>query len=130
MASRLAATPRDTSTRRGRNRSTRIYAGIQEVTDTIYRDHPEVLLDLTFELWGQKHVIDYGLLAAGDFDWLSNVDDSTPQAAGPRQARTLLNLRSLAIPAEAMLIGNLHAEMPPIEERLVTAMGSGPLLLG
>jgi alpha-galactosidase len=108
----------------------RIYEGIQEVKDTIYREHPDVELDLTFELWGQKHVIDYGLLAAGDFDWLSNVDDSAPQAAGPRQARTLLYLRSLAIPAEAMLIGNLHAEMPPIEERLATAMGSGPLVLG
>ncbi|MBZ5672467.1 MAG: alpha-galactosidase [Acidobacteriia bacterium] len=108
----------------------RIYEGIQDVTDTLYREHPDVLLDLTFELWGQKHVIDYGLLAAGDFDWLSNVDDATPQSAGPRQARTLLYLRSLAIPTEAMLIGNLRAETPPIEERLATAMGSGPLFLG
>jgi len=108
----------------------RIYEGIQYVTDRIYRDHPEVLLDLTFELWGQKHVIDYGLLAAGDLDWLSNVDDSTPESAGPRQARTLLYLRSLAIPTEAMLIGNLHANVPAIEERLATAMGSGPLFLG
>lgn len=108
----------------------RIYEGIQDVTDRIYRDHPDVLLDLTFELWGQKHVIDYGLLAAGDLDWLSNVDDETPESAGPRQARTLLYLRSLAIPAEAMLIGNLHANTPAIEERLATAMGSGPLFLG
>ena len=29
-----------------------------------------------------------------------------------------------------MLIGNLQADMPPIEERLATAMGSGPLFLG
>ena len=108
----------------------RIYEGIQYVTDWIYGDHPEVLLDLTFELWGQKHIIDYGLLAAGDLDWLSNVDDGEPGAAGPRQARTLLYLRSLAIPAETMLIGNLQAEMAPQEERLVTAMGSGPLFLG
>ena len=108
----------------------RIYEGIQDVTDTLHRDHPDVLLDLTFELWGQKHVIDYGLLAAGDFDWLSNVDDTPPQSAGPRQARTLLYLRSLAIPTEAMLIGNLHVHTPPIEERLATAMGSGPLFLG
>ena len=108
----------------------RIYEGIQYVTDRIYRDHPEVLLDLTFELWGQKHVIDYGLLGAGDLDWLSNVDDGTREAAGPRQARTLLYLRSLAIPSETMLIGNLQADMPPIEERLATAMGSGPLFLG
>ncbi|MGO8790776.1 MAG: alpha-galactosidase [Terriglobia bacterium] len=108
----------------------RIYEGIQYVTDHIYRDHPEVLLDLTFELWGQKHIIDYGLLAAGDLDWLSNVDDGTPGAAGGRQARTLLYLRSLAIPTETMLIGNLQAEMSSIEDRLATAMGSGPLFLG
>ena len=29
-----------------------------------------------------------------------------------------------------MLIGNLQAEMAPIEERLATAMGAGPLFLG
>jgi len=108
----------------------RIYEGIQYVTSRIYHDHPDVLLDLTFELWGQKHLIDYGLLGAGDLDWLSNVDDDAAEAAGPRQARTLLYLRSLAIPAETMLIGNLQADMHPIEERLATAMGSGPLFLG
>ncbi len=108
----------------------RIYEGIRYVTDRIYRDHPDVLLDLTFELWGQKHIIDYGLLAAGDLDWMSNVSDGTPEAAGPRQARTLLYQRSLAIPTETMLIGNLQADIAPIEERLATAMGSAPLFLG
>jgi alpha-galactosidase len=107
-----------------------IYEGIQYVTDRIYRDHPDVLLDLTYELWGQKHLIDYGLLKAGNLDWLSNVDDKTQESAGPRQARTLLYQRSLAIPSETMLIGNLQAEMGAIDERLATAMGSGPLFLG
>jgi alpha-galactosidase len=108
----------------------RIYEGMKYVTGQIYRDHPGVLLDLTFELWGQKHVIDYGLLDAGDLDWLSNVDDAAPTSAGPRQARTLLYHRSLAIPVETMLIGNLRASTPSIEERFATACGSGPLLLG
>lgn len=108
----------------------RIYEGIQHVTESIYREHPDVLLDLTFELWGQKHLIDYGLLGAGDLDWLSNVDDQTPQSAGPRQARTLLYHRARAIPTESMLIGNLLANTRPIEERFATAIGSGPLLLG
>jgi alpha-galactosidase len=108
----------------------RIYEGMKYVTERIYRDHPGVLLDLTFELWGQKHVIDYGLLDAGDLDWMSNVDDAASTSAGPRQARTLLYHRSLAIPVEAMLIGNLRAETPSVEERFATACGSGPLLLG
>ncbi len=107
-----------------------IYEGIQYVTDRIYREHPDVLLDLTFELWGQKHVIDYGLLAAGDLDWLSNVDDSSSTAAGPRQVRTLLYHRALAIPVETMLIGNLRAETPTPEEHFATVIGSAPLFLG
>ena len=61
------------------------YEGIQYVTDGIRRQHPDVIVDLTFELWGQKHIIDYGLLAAGDIDWMSNVDDYSPEAAGPIQ---------------------------------------------
>jgi alpha-galactosidase len=107
-----------------------IYEGIQYITDCIYHNHPDVLLDLTYELWGQKHLIDYGLLATGDLAWLSNVDDSRSKSAGLRQARTLLYQRSLAIPTETMLIGNLQAEMGPMDEHLATAMGSGPLLLG
>ena len=67
-----------------------IYEGISHVTSRIYEKHPDVLLDLTFELWGQKHVIDAGLLAAGDLDWMSNVKDAQPDAAGTVQARTLL----------------------------------------
>jgi alpha-galactosidase len=109
---------------------TRIYEGIREMTAEVYREHPDVLLDLTFELWGQKHLIDAGLLAAGDLDWLSNVHDSSPDSAGPLQARTLLYHRALAAPVEAMLIGNLRVSTEPVELRFATAIGSGPVLLG
>jgi alpha-galactosidase len=108
----------------------RIYEGIAAATAKVYQKHPDVLLDLTFELWGQKHIIDAGLLAAGDLDWMSNVDDRQPDSAGPRQARQLLYARAATMPVEAMLIGNLHAELPTIEESFATAIGSAPLLLG
>ena len=107
-----------------------IYEGMQYVTDQIYREHPEVLLDLTFELWGQKHIIDYGLLDAGDLDWMSNVDDTSTSSAGPRQVRTLLYHRAMAIPVETMLIGNLRAPTPTLEEHFATVIGSAPLFLG
>jgi len=109
---------------------TRIYEGISYVTSKVYQQHPEVLLDLTFELWGQKHIIDAGLLAAGDLDWMSNVDDRTPNSAGPIQARQLLYARAATMPVESMLIGNIHAELPTIQESFATAIGSAPLLLG
>jgi alpha-galactosidase len=107
-----------------------IYEGLAHMTGRIYAKHPDVLLDLTFELWGQKHVIDAGLLAAGDLDWMSNVDDRQPDSAGPRQARQLLYQRAASMPVEAMLIGNLHADQPSKEESFATAIGSAPLLLG
>jgi alpha-galactosidase len=107
-----------------------IYEGISHVTRSVYEKHPDVLIDLTFELWGQKHVIDAGLLAAGDLDWISNVDDSTPDSAGPLQARTLLYQRAISMPVESMLIGNLHADIPTPLEVFATAIGSAPLLLG
>jgi alpha-galactosidase len=107
-----------------------IYEGISHVTSKIYEKHPDVLLDLTFELWGQKHVIDAGLLAAGDLDWMSNVNDAEPAAAGTVQARTLLYQRAASMPVDSMLIGNLHAEIPDAQEAFATAIGSAPLLLG
>jgi alpha-galactosidase len=107
-----------------------IYEGISAMTAKIYEKHPDVLLDLTFELWGQKHVIDAGLLDAGDLDWMSNVDDTRPDSAGPLQARQLLYQRAATMPVEAMLIGNIHAELPTIQESFATAIGSAPLLLG
>lgn len=107
-----------------------IYEGIAYVTRKVYEQHPDVLLDLTFELWGQKHIIDAGLLAAGDLDWMSNVDDNSPDSAGPIQARQLLYQRAASMPVEAMLIGNLHAEQASIQERFATAIGSAPLFLG
>jgi alpha-galactosidase len=108
----------------------RIYEGIRNVTAQVYAKHPDVLLDLTFELWGQKHVIDAGLLAAGDLDWLSNVDDGKPSSAGPRQARALLYPRATSMPAEAMLIGNMQADIPEPDEIFATETGAAPLLLG
>ncbi len=107
-----------------------IYEGISAMTAKVYEKHPDVLLDLTFELWGQKHVIDSGLLAAGDLDWMSNVDDREPDSAGTLQARQLLYQRAASMPVESMLIGNIHAGLPTNQESFATAIGSAPLLLG
>ena len=108
----------------------RIYEGISYVTGKIYEKHPDVLLDLTFELWGQKHIVDAGLLAAGDLDWMSNVDDRQPDSAGPLEARQLLYQRAPSMPVEAMLIGNLNGDQQPIAERFATCIGSAPVMLG
>lgn len=108
----------------------RIYEGLEYIGHTLHEQHPDVLVDYTFELWGEKHLIDAALLTDADVDWLSNVADRDPKQAGPRQARMLLYQRSASIPAETMLIGNLQAQTEPIEERFGVEIGSGPVLLG
>jgi alpha-galactosidase len=108
----------------------RIYAAIARVCRCVHAAHPNVLIDLTFELWGQKHSVDYALLRAADQSWISNVGDNRDVSAGARQARLLLYQRALAIPADTMLIGNLRIDTGDPREKLATAFGSAPLLLG
>jgi alpha-galactosidase len=108
----------------------RIYEGLQYIGEQFHEAHPDVLMDYTFELWGEKHLIDAALLGCADLDWLSNVSDAAAGDAGPTQARTLLYQRASSIPVETMLIGNLRAPTGSVEERLGVAMGSGPVLLG
>jgi len=110
--------------------SERIYEALNQIAETLHQRFPDLLIDYTFELWGEKHLIDYGLLHVADLDWLSNIGDQSPAAAGPLQARTLLYQRAMAIPVDAMLIGNLQAETGSWQERAATAMGFGPLFLG
>jgi alpha-galactosidase len=109
---------------------TRIYEGLEYIGRRLHERHPEVVVDYTFELWGEKHLIDAALLQCADVDWLSNVTDAKPTDAGTTQARMLLYQRALSIPSETMLIGNLRAATRPIEERFGVAIGSGPVLLG
>jgi alpha-galactosidase len=107
-----------------------IYEALEYIGRKLHQEHPDVIVDYTFELWGEKHLIDAALIQYADVDWLSNVSDATPTDAGTLQARMLLYQRALSIPAETMLIGNLRAPTPPIEQRFGVAIGSGPILLG
>ncbi|MGB8479221.1 MAG: alpha-galactosidase [Acidobacteriaceae bacterium] len=107
-----------------------IYEALQLIATKLHQRFPDLLIDYTFELWGEKHLIDYGLLKVADLDWMSNVRDQSGNDAGPLQVRTLLYQRGMAIPVESMLIGNLQAETPPWQEHVATEMGSGPVFLG
>lgn len=107
-----------------------IYDALGWLAQSLHNKFPKLLIDYTFELWGQKHLIDYGLLKVADLDWLSNIADQTTGSPGPEQVRMLLYQRGMAIPAETMLIGNLQAETPYWQEHVATEMGSGPVFLG
>jgi alpha-galactosidase len=109
---------------------TDIYAGLEYIGQKLYQSHPEVLVDYTFELWGEKHLIDAALIENADLDWLSNVNDDRADVGGPIHARQLLYERASSIPAETMLVGNLQADVGSVEDRFATETGAAPILLG
>jgi alpha-galactosidase len=109
---------------------TRIYEALDYIGRQLHREYPNLLVDYTFELWGEKHLIDPALLDCADLDWLSNVADERPDSGGPLHARMLLYQRAPSIPVETMLIGNLRAPTGSMEEHFATAIGSAPLFLG
>lgn len=108
----------------------RVYEALAYIADELHHRFPGLLVDYSFELWGGKHLIDYGLLRDADLDWMSNVADRVATDAGPRAARMLLYQRGMAIPADSMLIGNLQGDTGSWRVRAATEMGSWPLLLG
>jgi alpha-galactosidase len=107
-----------------------IYGGLEYIGQKLYQSHPEVLVDYTFELWGEKHLIDAALIENADLDWLSNVADGSADMGGPMHARQLLYERALSIPAETMLVGNLQADVGSVEDRFAAETGAAPILLG
>ncbi len=106
------------------------YEALDEIAGRLHSQFPGLLIDYTFELWGKKELIDYGLIKYADLDWMSNVQDHGPTDAGSKAARDLLYQRAMVMPVETMLIGNLQAEAGPWEVQAATEMGSYPLLLG
>jgi alpha-galactosidase len=109
----------------------RQYESIQYIMNYLHQVHPDVVLDLTFESWGNyKHGIDYAHIAEADLNYLSNVDDSEPGSAGPIQARTIIYQRSLAIPTENMDVGNLMVDSKPLAERFATMIAASPIMNG
>jgi alpha-galactosidase len=110
--------------------SERIYEALDFIAQTLHKSFPDLLIDYSFEMWGEKHLIDYGLLHVADLDWISNIADQSADSAGPRQERTLLYQRAMGIPSETMLIGNMQAETPSWQEHVASQFAAGPLFLG
>ena len=69
---------------------TRIYEALEYIGKRLFQLHPDVSIDYTFELWGEKSLIDPALLTVADLDWLSNVEDKDASTGGILAARTLL----------------------------------------
>lgn len=84
------------------------YFGIYEKTmqffDELHQAFPELLIDCTYEVWGEYYINDFALLEHADYDWLTNYEADPPE--GPVSIRQMAYDRARVIPAATNLIGN------------------------
>lgn len=105
-----------------------LYRRCMDLFDDLHRQAPNLFIDCTFETWGGLQLIDYALVEHAEGDWLSNIEEPFPR--GSLRARNLAWRRTPAIPAGALVIGNLTLDDPGRETELLSLAGTLPILLG
>lgn len=104
------------------------YERLMQFYDELAEAFPGLIIDCTFEIWGDWHVIDYALIQHADVDWMSNF--TAPPPKGSWDIRNLQWHRSLVIPSSCMIIGNQRIDGPGHEVSYLSNLGHAPILLG
>ena len=99
-----------------------------QLFDELADEFPELVIDCTFELWGDWHIIDYSLIKHADVDWISNFE--APPPVGSRTVRHLSFHHGLTIPTSCMVIGNQKLEAENHELSFISNLASTPIMLG
>jgi alpha-galactosidase len=99
-----------------------------QLFDELAEEFTELIIDCTFELWGDWHIIDYALVKHADVEWISNFEALPPE--GSRTVRYLAYHRGLTIPTSSMVIGNQKMEAENHELSFISNMASTPIMLG
>lgn len=105
-----------------------IYNRCMQMFDELHQEAPDLFIDCTFETAGKLQMMDYGLALHAEGNWLSNVPQYAP--TGTLRIRHLGWGRSPALPATALVIGNLRMEDPEFELALKSLAGTLPIMLG
>jgi alpha-galactosidase len=114
-----------------RDRESSYYANYErtlKLFDELHATCPELLIDCTYEVWGEYYVNDFALIEHADYDWLTNYNDDPP--VGPINIRQMSYDRTRVIPAATNLIGNqmINNNMP---KYTFLSLASGkPILVG
>jgi alpha-galactosidase len=105
-----------------------IYERLFELFDEIHKEVPDLFIDCTFETEGKLQLMDYAFSEHAEGNWLTNVEE--PYPVGAYRIRDLTWWKSPAVPASALLIGNLKIDSPDFIEELKSLIGSYPIVLG
>ena len=104
------------------------YRRVQQFFDQLSQKFPELVIDATFELWGDWYMIDYGLLQHAHVDWISNYYQAAPE--GPMKVRKLAYSRGGVLPTSCMMIGNQAIDAENYRYTYYSQLAGTPLLLG
>ncbi|MHA4742056.1 alpha-galactosidase [Dyadobacter sp. MSC1_007] len=105
-----------------------IYERTLDLFDELHKAFPDLLIDCTYEVWGEYYINDYALIEHADYDWLTNYDDDAP--VGPINIRQMAFDRSRAIPAATNLIGNQYMDSPYSKYTFLSLASVKPILVG
>lgn len=105
-----------------------IYEQCMKMFDDLHASAPDLFIDCTFETAGKLQLMDYGIAKHADGNWLSNVEEESP--AGALRIRELGWVRSPALPATALVIGNQTIDQPMHMLAYKSLMGTLPIMLG
>ncbi len=105
-----------------------IYEKALQLFDDLHKEFPDLLVDCTYEVWGEYYINDYALIEHADYDWLTNYDDDAP--VGPINIRQMAFDRGRAIPVATNLIGNQFMDSPYSKYTFLSLASVKPILVG
>lgn len=109
----------------------RAYRKAMQLARTLKQEFPHLILDYTYEVWGQWLAMDPSLITVADTCWMANTeDDPAGGLDGPRAVRELARMRSFTIPTRHQALGNLRCDGPDGVRSFYSALAGFPMLLG
>lgn len=105
-----------------------IYERCMKMFDDLHAEAPDLFIDCTFETAGKLQLMDYGIAKHAEGNWLSNIGEYAP--AGAMRVRELGWVRSPALPATSLVIGNMELDQPMHLLAYKSLTGTLPIMLG
>ena len=105
-----------------------IYENCMKMFDDLHAAAPKLFIDCTFETAGKLQLMDYGIAKHADGNWLCNVGEDSP--TGGMRIRELGWVRSPALPATSLVLGNQSMDQPMHILAYKSLTGTLPIMLG
>ncbi|MEN1784750.1 MAG: hypothetical protein AAGF77_06370 [Bacteroidota bacterium] len=105
-----------------------LYQNMLHMFDALHEQAPELFIDCTFETAGKLQLMDYAIAQHAEGNWLSNFEEPSP--LGALRVRQMAWWRAPALPASALVIGNLSLDDTDFIFALKSLIGTLPIVLG